>query len=70
MDDDALNSSEMALRILETIKDSDPKIMIYTPDALIRVFVFLAISNGWTLEKIQSEAKKGIEYYYFHKKNL
>jgi hypothetical protein len=62
----AKNTGELAAKIYEAVYNSDPKIMIYTPDALLRVFVHLAYKNDWSLEKLQKETSVAIRYYYSH----
>jgi predicted nucleic acid-binding Zn finger protein len=62
----ANNACKMAIKIYKSIYNSNPKIMGYTPDALIRVFVYLAHKNDWTLEETQNQVSIGIKYYYSH----
>lgn len=62
----AKNAGEMAIKIYQAIDHSDPKIMAYTPDALIRVLVYLCKCNGWTEERTQKEVEVAIKYYYLH----
>lgn len=65
MRDQAANQAEeMAIQIAKVIYMANTELMQYSPDALIRVFVHLAIKNNWSQEKTQEEVKKGIKYYY------
>ncbi|MEK6884743.1 MAG: hypothetical protein AABY22_34240, partial [Nanoarchaeota archaeon] len=51
----AINSGKIAIRIMESISNSPEEIIKYTPDALMRVFVYLAKGNGWSLEQMKKE---------------
>jgi hypothetical protein len=59
-----INAGKMSIRIMEAISNSPEEIIRYSPDALIRVFVYLAKRNGWNLEQIQKECSNGIKYYF------
>lgn len=60
---DALNSGEMAIKIAEVLMNN-VELSKYAPDALIRVLVYFAKNNGWSLEKLSKEASYAIQYYY------
>lgn len=62
------DADEMTIKIFEAILSSDPKIRPYTPDALIRAFVYFAKKNDWTLEKILIEVEIGVKHCYEHMK--
>ncbi len=64
--DKSSNSGTMANRIYEAIYNSEPEIIKYTPDALVRVLVHLAYSNDWGIEKLENETLSAIKYYYCH----
>ena len=60
----AYDTNKMASKIYEVIINSLPEQMKYTPDAMIRVFVYLCKCNEWTLERTQKEVEKGINFYW------
>lgn len=64
MNDEIENFNAMSIKIMEAISNSSEKIVKHCPSAMMRVFVYLAKKNGWSLEKIQSEASFGLKYYY------
>lgn len=58
----AFNVTNLCEDIYEAITKS--KHSKYAPDALFRVFVYIAKQNEWTLERCKEEAEKGIRYYF------
>lgn len=58
----ALQVANMCEEIYTTLIQS--KYYAFAPDALFRVFVYLAKKNDWSLERVQEEALKGVLYYY------
>jgi len=67
---EAIHAGEMATKIMESISSANPESVKYTPDALMRVYVYLAKSNGWALEKIEEEANIAIKYYFEKEKDF
>lgn len=55
---------EITIAIHKAIYHSPRKCFRYAPDGLMRVFVNLAIDNGWTLEEMLKTSRTGIAYYY------
>ena len=66
MSNETENSGHMANIIYLAIYDSDPEIRKHASNALIAVFVYLAKTNDWTLENVQKEVEKAINYYYLN----
>jgi len=71
MDNEHLSESEradcagmMAIIIHDAFCNADPKYGKYIFDALIRVFVYLAKSQGMSQKSIEEEISTGIQYYY------
>ena len=60
----AKDSGDLSINIMNSICCSPEEIQQYAPDALMRVFVFLAKKLGWSLEDINENILKGAKYYY------
>jgi hypothetical protein len=65
--DNAKNAGEMAIKITEVLMNN-VELSKYAPDALIRVLVYFAKNNGWSLDKISKESLYAIKYYYENEK--
>ena len=65
--DSAINAGEMAIKITEVLMNN-VELSKYAPDALIRVLVYFAKNNGWSLNKISKEVLDAIKYYYENEK--
>lgn len=59
----AISSGELSIKISEVLMNN-VDLSKYAPDALIRVLVYFAKKNGWSLDKISKEASYAIKYYY------
>lgn len=57
-------AAKMSLDIYHLIINSDEDMIRRSPDAIIRVFVYIAKKNEWSLEKIKKEVDHALEYYY------
>lgn len=66
LDESAYLASKMCALIYEAIYNAPEEMIPYTPDAMIRVLVYLCKSNGWNLERIKKETDFAIEYYFKH----
>ena len=60
----AHNTGDMSIRIMEALLNSPEEDVRHFPDAMMRVFTYLAKRQGWSLEKMQNEATFAIKYYY------
>lgn len=65
--DRILKTAEATVAIYKTLYSNE--LIEYSPDALIRVFVHLAVKNDWSLEKIQNETSIAVKYYYAYEKS-
>lgn len=65
--DSAKNSGELSIKICEVLMNNI-ELSKYAPDALIRVLVYFAKNNGWSLDRIHKESYSAIKYYYENEK--